>query len=441
MNFPVNGHCFVGLIALIDPPRVDVRDAIDTCRRAHIRVMMVTGDHPTTASAIARMVGIITNDHVVDIVDNNTLNDMNQDSVKNTSLTVKGSVIDILNKSTWDNILKHQEIVFARTTPEHKLIIVKECQKRKNVVAVTGDGVNDAPALKAADVGVAMGSGSDVARESAAIVLLDSKFSSIVAGIENGRMAFDNLKKVILYLLPAGSFSELTPVLASVFLGYPQPLSTFLMLAICVATDIFPSLSLIYEEAEADLMVRKPRSITKERLVNPQLLLHAYLFTGLYESIAAFTMFFYYMWVYGGLSIHDLTLLFSGYQDGFQGKTISELNETFFAGQTVFFVTLVLVQFGNLMSTRTRYLSFFQHNPIRGRAKNHKLFVAMVVSTCIAIFVVYLPLFNIVFRTRDIPTEFWFIPLGWAVLYFCIDELRKLIIRRIPPSVVRYVSW
>jgi sodium/potassium-transporting ATPase subunit alpha len=223
-NFPIGDgneqypqlHCFIGMISLMDPPRVDVEDAIRRCREAHIRVMMVTGDHPSTASAIARKVGIIRNEQVVEIDNNDVLTADNCDktSVMHRAITVTGAVLPKLNKESWDRILMHDEIVFARTTPEHKLRIVQECQQRKHVVAVTGDGVNDAPALKKSDVGIAMGSGADVAREAAHIVLTDSKFSSIVVGIENGRMSFDNLKKVILYLLPAGSFSELMPVLA-----------------------------------------------------------------------------------------------------------------------------------------------------------------------------------------------------------------------------------
>jgi magnesium-transporting ATPase (P-type) len=205
LNFPTTGHCFVGLVALIDPPRVDVFDAVNKCKKASVRVMMVTGDHPSTATAIAKMVGIVTQEKVVEITGNDILNDDDtQDMIASRALAIRGPVIPDLDQKTWDNILKHDEIVWARTTPEHKLTIVMECQKRKHVVAVTGDGVNDAPALKQANVGVAMGSGSEVAREAADLVLTDSKFSSIVVGIENGRLVFDNMKKVILYLIPAG---------------------------------------------------------------------------------------------------------------------------------------------------------------------------------------------------------------------------------------------
>jgi sodium/potassium-transporting ATPase subunit alpha len=247
MNFPIEGHCFVGLVALIDPPRVDVLEAVQKCQKASIRVMMVTGDHPATATAISRMVGIVTKDKVVQVTGNDTLADTDTlEEIKSRALAITGHVIPDFDQTTWDNIFKHDEIVWARTTPDHKLTIVMECQRRKHVVAVTGDGVNDAPALKQANVGVAMGAGSEVAREAADIVLTDSKFSSIVVGIENGRMAFDNMKKVILYLIPAGTFAELLPILAYVFFGVPQMLSSFLMICVCVGTDIFPSLAMIY---------------------------------------------------------------------------------------------------------------------------------------------------------------------------------------------------
>lgn len=140
-----------------------------------------------------------------------------------------------------------------------------------------------------------MGSGSDVARDAADIVLVDSKFSSIVDGIRLGRVVFDNLKKVIVYLLPAGSFSEILPVLANVFLGLPLPLSSFLMIYICVGTDIFPSLSMVYEQDEEQLMERKPRSVTKEKLVNAQLIFHAYFIVGILESVCAFGMYYNYL--------------------------------------------------------------------------------------------------------------------------------------------------
>jgi sodium/potassium-transporting ATPase subunit alpha len=450
-NFPIDNLCFVGLVSLIDPPRVDVPDTITQCKEAGIKVIMVTGDHPSTATAIARMIGIVTQERVDKVTKNEDITDnapqFNTKSekkkfYKERAAVIRGADIPMFDANTWNAIDCYGEIVFARTTPEDKLKIVKEFQKRKHIVAVTGDGVNDAPALKQANVGVAMGSGSDVARDAAAMVLLDSQFSSIVVGIKYGRLVFDNLKKVVLYLLPAGSFSELLPILANVFFGLPLPLSSFLMIVICVATDLFPSLSMIYEHAESSLMHRKPRSQSGDKLVNPQLLLHAYLVLGLIESIGAFGMYFYYMRAYGGFKMGDLFFAFGKYSEGFHGKTQKELNELVFTAQSIFFVTLVMMQLtGNLISTRTRRLSFFQHLPFKGEAKNRFLPVAAVISVIIAMFVIYIPGFQRRFNTRPVPVQFWFIPIGMGLFIFVVDELRKLLFRFVNPEVARWVAW
>jgi sodium/potassium-transporting ATPase subunit alpha len=450
-NFPMTGLCFVGLVALIDPPREDVPDAVKDCQQAGIRVMMVTGDHPTTAVSIARMVGIVTNDHVEAITDDESMartvahcrnKKEKKNYLKTQSAVVKGADIPKFGKQTWKDLLEFKEIVFARTTPEHKLKIVQEYQKKKHVVAAIGDGVNDSPALKQSNVGVAMGSGSDIAREAADIVLTNSKFSSIVAGVKLGRVAFDNLKKVLIYMLPAGSFSELIPVLSNIFLGLPTPLSSFLMVIICVGTDVFPSLALIYEQGEQDIMKRKPRSLTREKLVNIQVLLHAYFFLGVLECSSAFAMWFYYMKVYGGFRIGDLFLSFDKYREGFYGKSQHELNELMYTGQCIFFVTLVMVQLtGNVISTRTRKLSFFQQFPFSGPSKNLKLVTFSFLSICVAFVVIYLPLINRIFKTRPIPFQFWLIPIGCGMLIFLLDETRKLIARNVPDVVGRRIFW
>ena len=195
-----------------------------------------TGDFLATAVGIAKQVGIITNEHVETMDDargyasKESLELSNDPGAPIHSLAVEGAELETMSAEDWDIIVdRYKEMVFARTTPEQKLRIVEELKARRdNTVAVTGDGVNDAPALQAADIGVAMGAGSDVAKDAAAIVLLNNDFASIPVAIENGRLVFDNLKKVVLYLLPAGSYTEFMAVFANIFLGTQIPMSSFL---------------------------------------------------------------------------------------------------------------------------------------------------------------------------------------------------------------------
>jgi len=299
--------------------------------------------------------------------------------------------------------------------------------------------VNDTPALKNSNIGVAMGGGSDVAKEAGALVLLDNNFSSLIVAIENGRLVFDNLKKVALYLLPAGSFSELMPVLANFFLGIPLPLSSFLMIIICILTDMAPSLSLMYEKPEADLLTRPPRNPKEEHLVNAQFFLHAYGFVGVLETIAAFTLWFKYLGMQG-LAPSDIWLAFNNFGDGYSG-TSDQLNEIVYTSQTIYFVTLVICQFGNLLAVRTRTRSVFQQNPLSGPTANPYLFAAMLASLVISLLIVYLPVFHDIFQTRPIPVQFWFWPIPWAILILCADEIRKLIVRKFPRSIVARLAW
>lgn len=259
------GLTLVGLVSIVDPPRAEVPRVVQTLRGAGIRVFMVifqstlilymisvlispqvTGDFALTAQAIATDCGIISN--VPSLVDDsralsrdkNPQYDMdkkgfssetNRGCDSKTSIVISGPEMNTLNDNQWDQLCRYDEIVFARTTPEQKLRIVREFQARDGIVGMTGDGVNDAPSLKAADIGIALGSGSDIAIEAADMVLLES-FSAIVEAVQYGRVVFDNLKKTIAYLLPAGSFSELWPIVTNVLFGLPQILSSFLMIVI-----------------------------------------------------------------------------------------------------------------------------------------------------------------------------------------------------------------
>merc|ERR1712117_111959 len=220
-SFPVTGLRFVGLMSMIDPPRAAVPDAVSKCRSAGIKVIMVTGDHPITAKAIARSVGIISEgtETVEDIAARKGIKVEDVNPREARACVVHGGEIKEMSEKQIDDILMyHTEIVFARTSPQQKLIIVEGCQRMGAIVAVTGDGVNDSPALKKADIGVAMGiSGSDVSKQAADMILLDDNFASIVTGVEEGRIIFDNLKKSIAYTL-SSNIPVITPFLLFVLL-------------------------------------------------------------------------------------------------------------------------------------------------------------------------------------------------------------------------------
>ncbi|RPD63077.1 sodium-potassium ATPase [Lentinus tigrinus ALCF2SS1-6] len=421
----------VGLVGLIDPLKPSIPDVVKTCRGAGIRFFVVTGDHPTTSVAIAAQAGIITHaDHIdrfADLGSKEELASKHPEDCSRQSLVLTGSELDRLNPVQVEHMCQYEEIVFARTTPEQKLRIVHEFKRRQCVVAMTGDGVNDAPSLKAADCGIAMGEGSDVAREAADMVLMDD-FSAIVVALEYGRLVFDNLKKTVLYLLPAGSFSELMPILLNILIGVPQMLSNIQMILICVATDVLPALSLCLEKPESGLLERPPRNVKTERLADWKLLLQAYGFLGVLESLCAMAMSFWYLQRHG--------VPFSNLALGF-GNWPGLDNELLYRAQSVYFFTLVLMQWGNLFATRGRKLSVVQHTPF----SNPSTFVAAAMALCIGIFFHYVPWFQKVFLTRQIPVEFFFIPITFGLGLLLMDEVRKVIVRQYPKSFLARVSW
>jgi len=251
-NFPMENYIFVGLISLMDPPKDTVPFAIKKCQSAGIKVIMVTGDQPPTAGAIAKQIGII------NLKTNEDLKELGYSPEealqKANAIVIHGDMIvkafeegDEKGQEILESWAKKPQVVFARTTPAQKLQIVKSCQAIGHVVGVTGDGVNDSPAIKQGDIGISMGiSGSDVTKDAADMILLNDDFASIVDGVEEGRKIFDNLKKTIVYLLTS-NMTEIWPFVGLVILQIPLPLSNIFMLIICVGTDIYPALSLAYE--------------------------------------------------------------------------------------------------------------------------------------------------------------------------------------------------
>jgi sodium/potassium-transporting ATPase subunit alpha len=444
MESGVQDLTVLGIFGIVDPPREETASTVAACRRAGIRFFMVTGDFGLTAAAIAHEIGIYDGeaepDTVEDLMDGLDPSMEIKIPKSRHSLLLEGPNLSSLTTENWETVCGYDEIVFARTTPEQKLRIVKELQARDYVVAVTGDGVNDAPALRAADVGIAIGSGSDVAIEAADLVLLE-KFDSIIEAIRLGRLVFQNLQKVIAYLLPAGSWSEIWPVLMNVFFGCPSPLSTFLMIIVCVFTDLFLSLSLIMEKEEFDLLSLPPRRPTKDHLINLRIYGQSYLFVGVMEAFSAHAMFFLYMWRHAGIPFSDLIFSFESFTAGFHGYTQDELNHFVSVGQCVYFVTLVIMQWGNVLSVRSKRMSILQADPIRPARRNPWLPLAILISLVIAIFVTEVPGIQSIFSTASVPIEFWLIPLGLAMGVLCMDELRKVLVRLFPKGPVAWAAW
>ena len=314
--FPMTGLTLVGLISLNDPPRPKVDVSVQKCRAAGVKVIMVTGDQPPTAAAIAHKVNIITrpeleyNKLLQEGFEGKKLNE-EEAFEKCNAIVIHGDTLarvhaaeealddDEIEKGRkimdW---IRKDEVVFARTTPSQKLLIVNACQKLGHVVAVTGDGVNDSPAIKQADIGIAMGSGSEVARNAADMLLLDDNFSSIVNGVEEGRLIFDNLKKSIAYTL-SSNIPEISPFIFFMLFQIPQPLSTVLILCIDLGTDMYPAISFAYENVELDIMDRFPRNSKRDHLVNAKLISFAYLQIGIVQAAAGFFTYFYIMNDYG----------------------------------------------------------------------------------------------------------------------------------------------
>ncbi|XP_057376571.1 sodium/potassium-transporting ATPase subunit alpha-B-like isoform X2 [Daphnia carinata] len=438
INFPISGLRFVGLMSMIDPPRAAVPDAVAKCRSAGIKVIMVTGDHPITAKAIARSVGIISHDSetVEDIATrlNVPMNKVNPRDA--TAAVISGSELRDMDSYQLDSVLSHHaEIVFARTSPQQKLIIVEGCQRAGAIVAVTGDGVNDSPALKKADIGVAMGiAGSDVSKQAADMILLDDNFASIVTGVEEGRLIFDNLKKSIAYTLTS-NIPEISPFLIFILADIPLPLGTVTILCIDLGTDMVPAISLAYEKAEADIMKRRPRNPKTDNLVNDRLISMAYGQIGMMQASAGFFTYFVIMAENGFWPSY----LF-GIRRQWDSRAINDLPDSYgqewtydnrkkleYTCHTAFFISIVVVQWADLIICKTRRNSLFQQG-----MRNHVLTFGLFFETAVACALSYTPGMDKGLRMYPLKLNWWVPAMPFSILIFVYDETRKLILRHNP---------
>jgi magnesium-transporting ATPase (P-type) len=386
---------FLGLAALLDPPRPKVEAAVEEAKRAGINVIMLTGDHELTAYSIAKKVGIITSEE---------------------QKVFTGKELRQMTDTDLMENFHRGESVFARITPEEKLRIVHVLKSMGEVVAVTGDGVNDSPALMEANVGIAMGAGgTDVARESADIVLLNNDFTSIVEGIKLGRSTFDNLRKFVSYVY-THNWAELVAFVVFVLLQTPLPLLVIQVLAIDLGMDVLPSLALIMEPPEPDVMKKPPRK-AGTRLINISILLRG-LYLGIIASIGAIYLAFT-VWGSGGWVLGQ--------------NTVS--NAAVYArGTTIVMTGIMMGQVGNLLSARTSSLSAFRLSP----SKNPWIARGILVLFAILAAIVYLPFLQPIFGTAPLlPSDLFFLLLLIPAVLL-LEELRKVLAHNLP--LIRRVS-
>ncbi|MEY5098249.1 MAG: hypothetical protein RJA36_968 [Pseudomonadota bacterium] len=379
---------FLGLVGLEDPPRPEVPDAIRRCRAAGIRVIMVTGDHPRTAVAVARAIGLVqANDPTV----------------------ITGTALQRLSATQLQLALDTPDVVFARLAADQKLRIVNALRDKQHVVAVTGDGVNDAPALKAAHIGIAMGrSGTDVAREAADMVLLDDNFASIVNAVEEGRALFGNIRRFLTYVL-VHNVAELVPFLAFALFGIPVALTPIQALAIDMGTDSLTALGLGAERPDAQSMRLPPRR-RGQRLLDGALALRAYLFLGLIEAGAAMSAFLYVLhqggWSWGQMPAPDAPL--------------------YLQATTATLCAIIALQVVNVFLCRSSIRSI----RITGLGGNRWILAGVVLELVLLVLIAYTPLGNEMFATAPPPATVWLCILPFALLMLLLEESRKACARR-----------
>lgn len=376
------GLIFIGLMGMIDPPRPEVIEAVKLTHQAGIRTYIITGDYGPTAEAIARQVGMI--------------------KTKKARI-ITGADLDKLSVPRLSKVIKQNpEIIFSRVSPQHKLQIVSVLKKHGEIVAMTGDGVNDAPALKRADIGVAMGiAGTDVSREASNMVLADYSYGTIVTAIEEGRKIYQNLKKFIFYIFSC-NIGELVTVFAAIIFKMPAPLTAVLILCVDLGTDVLPALALGVDSADKDTMSTPPRN-PKERILKLQFV-KRFLYLGLLIG-GVVTLYFYLM------------LRMNGYTDG------NEL--VYLKASTSAFALLVFIQMWNALNSRSAKRSIFQ----LGLFSNMYLLGAIAISIITVFAFVEVPFVKELIGTTHLTATEWAIVIAVSSIVFIVEELRKLIMR------------
>lgn len=384
--------CLLGLVAMLDPPRAEVAAAVDDCHRAGIRIHVVTGDHALTARAIARKVGIAVRGDIV-----------------------LGDELDRMTDAELRALLAtDRELIFSRSSPEAKLRIADALDDLEEVVAMTGDGVNDAPALRAADIGVAMGaSGTDVAREASTIVLTDDNFANIAAAIRGGRRVYDNIRKFLFYIL-AHTTPEVVPFVAFGLAGgsLPLPLTVLQLLAFDVGTEIFPALALGREPAEPGLMDRSPRK-RGEHVIDARMLGRAWLYLG---TIAAALSLATFLWV----------LTRSGWNPGDDVSSGSPLHEDYVRATTMTFLSMVVCQVGTAFVARSDHASLREI----GFFSNPMLIWGVLFSIAFALAIAYLPPLQALIGTATPKPEELLVILPFPLIIWAADEVRRRLANR-----------
>ena len=393
------GLMLLGLAIMYDPPKEGVKEAVADCYRAGLKVTIVTGDYSLTAAAIAKQVGIVRDRYIA--IDGPELDEMTKE--------------ELAGKIDTD-----QPVIFARTTPKHKLKIVETYQSIGHVVAVTGDGINDVLALKKADIGISMGKkGSDVAIESSDMVLLDDHFATIVEAIKEGRAIYANIQKFLTYIL-ASNIPEVLPFLMMGIFNIPLAMTVLLVLAIDLGTDLLPAISLGAELPEEDILDKPPRD-PDSNILNKSVLLRSYAFLGVMEAAMLF-LFFFFAWDHFGYTFEQIRGLTAPIAEGTAGK---EVMHVYSYAITLGFGAVIAAQIGNLLSCRSSYLSVFQTFK-----KNNLMIWGIAVEILFYLLIAYVPAVqNLLGTTGPELAHLAMLPLS-LIVFLVVEEARKLFVRK-----------